>query len=231
MSNWMSETKNNIQVLKKKDFFNSWSKQEVGLITFFIYPNFNLLNDWIKKRLDIYEENAKKLGVIPPKIAFYVYPSIDIVKDLGVTPAITLVKEKEIHGHINQSSGHELTHILLGEVNLSEDLPANGLWAEGVCVYLDGTNTDRKKHVLSLNYTEDIIKTPWENWRKNMPGDFYPLAGSIVQYCVKAYNWGALIKFIKGLKNFASNEEELSIDIFGLSYSKLQKNWEEWIKK
>ncbi len=231
MLNWMNETKNNIQALKKKDFFNSWTKQEIGLITFFIYPNLNLSNDWIKKRLNIYEENAKKLGVVPPKIIFYIYPSIDAVKDLGITPAITFVKAKEIHGHINQSPGHELTHILLGEISFSGDLPANGLWAEGICVCLDGTNTNRKKQVLSLNYTEDIIKTSWGNWRKNISGDFYPLAGSIIQYCVEVYNWRVLMKFIKGLKNSASNEEKLSIDIFGLSYLKLQKSWEEWIKK
>jgi len=133
--------------------------------------------------------------------------------------------------HINQSPGHELTHILLGEISFSEDLPANGLWAESICVYLDGTNTDRKKQVLSLNYPEDIIKTAWENWRKNMPANFYPLAGSIIQYCVGTYNWGVLMKFIKGLKKSASNEEKVSISIFKLSYSELQKNWAEWIRK
>jgi len=231
MPNWIDETKKNIQALKEKGFFKDWFQQETGLITFFIYPDFILPDGWMKIRLNIYKENAKKLGVIPPKTTFYVYPSIDAVKDLKITPAITFIKAKEIHGHIKQSPGHELTHILLGEISLSEDLPANGLWAEGICVYLDGTNTDRKKHNFSLNYEDKVIQTPWKEWRKNLPGNLYPLAGSIIQYCVETYGWSTVMKFVRGLKNSASNEEELSISIFKLSYSELQKNWIKWIQK
>ncbi len=231
MPNWMEETKKNIQALKEKGFFNSWSKKETELIIFFIYPELVLPNNWTEKRLDIYKENAKKLDIIPPKINFYIYPSINTVKDFGITPTITFVKTREIHGHINQSPGHELTHILLGEINSSENLPANGLWAEGVCVYLDGTNTDRKKHSLSLNYSDEIIETPWDRWRKNLPSDFYPLAGSIIQYCIEKYNWNIVKKFLKELRNYGENDEKISFEIFSLPYQKLQKNWQAWLGK
>ncbi|MFH1000040.1 MAG: hypothetical protein V1783_04280 [Bacteroidota bacterium] len=227
----MEETKKNILTLKKSGFFNSWSKKETELITFFIHPDLVLPDNWIEKRLDIYKENAEKLNVISPKITFYIYPSIDAVKDLGVIPAITFVKAKEIHGHIKQSPGHELTHILLGEISPSEDLPANGLWAEGICVYLDGTNTDRKKHTISLNYDDEIIKTPWDKWRENLPSDFYPLAGSIIQYCVEKYDWDVVKKFLKELRNSGENDEKISSEIFSLPYRELQENWQEWLKK
>lgn len=229
MSNWMEKTKKNILSLKEKGFFNSWPKKETEFITFFIYPNLVLPNGWIEKRMNIYKENTEKLSVIPPKITFYVYPSIDIVKDFGITPALTFIKAKEIHGHLKQSPGHELTHILLGEISPSEDLPANGLWAEGTCVYLDGTNTDRKKHTTSLNYSDEIIKTSWEKWRKNLPSDFYPLAGSIVQYCIEKYNWDTVKKFLKELRNYGENDEKISNEIFSLPYQELQKNWRKWL--
>ncbi|MDP2638798.1 MAG: hypothetical protein Q8P06_01360 [Candidatus Azambacteria bacterium] len=231
MPTWINETKKNISALKERGFFNSWAKREIDPITFFIYPDLVLPNDWVEKRLDIYKENAKKLKAPPPKVAFYVYPSIDAVKNLEIVPAITFVKEKEIHGHLKQSPGHELTHILLGEINTSKNLPANGLWAEGICVYLDGTETDRKFHTLSLKYDNEILKTPWEKWRKSLPGDLYPLAGSITQYCVEKYDINIIRNFLEKLRDNGKNDNIISEKIFQLPYSKLQENWREWLKK
>ncbi len=230
MANWLEETKNNIRSLKEKGYFNNWEKKETDLIDFFIYPGLELPTGWSEKRISIYKENAQKLGVKPPKISFYVYPSMDAGKEIGITPAITMIKNKEIHGHLKQSTGHEPTHILLGEISPSEDLPANGLWAEGICVYLDGTGTDRKKHALSLNPTDEILNAPWTQWRKNFPGNLYPLSGSIVQYCDGKYGWDKILDFVKRLKNYSDNDEVVSPEIFGITYGQLQDNWRTWLK-
>lgn len=231
MSSWMEETRSRIQTLKKEGYFNSWPKKETEAITFFIYPDFVVPDGWIEKRATIYKINADKFGINPPKINFFIYPSIEIGKKMGLTPAITFVKAKEIHGHINQSPGHELTHVILGEINISENLPANGLWAEGVCVYFDGTNTDRKKHALSLDLSDEIINTSWIQWRKNCPDNLYPLAGSIVQYCVEKYGWPDVLNYIKGLKDFSANDETLCLKIFRVSYLELQNDWKMWLKQ
>lgn len=231
MSSWMEETRSRIQSLKTEGYFDSWTKQETELITFFVYPNFLIPDGWIEKRTTIYKINTGKFKIDPPKVNFFVYPSVEIGKEMGLTPAITFVKEKEIHGHINQSPGHELTHIILGEINTSENLPANGLWAEGICVYFDGTGTDRKKHALSLDLSNMVIDTPWVQWRKNFPDNLYPLAGSIIQYCVEKYNWHDVLNYIKELENFGVNDEMLSIKIFHISYLELQNGWKKWLKK
>ena len=227
----MEATRSRIQTLKKEGCFDSWPKQKTESITFFIYPDLVVPNNWIEKRTTIYKINADKFGINPPKVIFFVYSSIEIGKKMGLIPAITFVKEKEIHGHINQSPGHELTHVILGEINTSENLPANGLWAEGACVYFDGTNTDRKKHALSLNLGDVVIDTPWIHWRKNFPDNLYPLAGSIIQYCIGKYGWPDVLNYIKELENFGANDETLCLKIFHVSYLELQNGWKVWLKK
>lgn len=231
MPKWMDETKKRIKELKEERFFENWLQKDCGKIIFYIYPGFNISDEWINQRIEIYNANAEKFRITTPKISFFVYPSIDIGEQLGIMPAISFIKEKEIHGHIKQSPGHELTHMLLGEINPSENLPANGLWSEGICVYLDGTKTDRKKHSLSLNFTSDILQTSWSEWRRYMPGDIYPLAGSIIQYCEEKFKWDAILKYLKELKDFGSNDEKISLDIFEISYPELQNNWRDWLKQ
>src|SRR3989338_7983473 len=120
MPQWMEETKQRIQLLEKEGFFNSWPKREMELITFFVYPEFVVPENWIEKRVTIYKANAEKLRVKPPKIKFFVYPSMEDGRKIGITHAITFIKQKEIHGHIKQSAGHELAHILLGEISPSK---------------------------------------------------------------------------------------------------------------
>lgn len=232
MTNWLNETKNKIKKLKEDGFFNNWRIEKSEYITFYIYPNLEIPKDWIQKRIDIYSQNAKifKIDFIP-NVDFYVYPSIDSVKDIGITPAISFLKQKEIHGNLKQSPGHELTHILLGDINPSENLPANGLWEESLCVYYDGTNTDRKKHVNSINYSEEILNISWDFWRSNLPSNLYPLAGSIAQYCLEKYGLELLLKFIKEMRSNGTNDENICLIIFKISYQELQKNWRKWLKK
>jgi len=226
----MKETKKNIQILRKQGFFDDWLRKETKFITFFIHQEARLDENWFKKRVDTYEANAQRLKIAPPKVAFYVYPSVEFGKEKGIIPAISFIKSKEIHGHPNQSPGHELTHILIGEINSTKNLPAHGIWSEGVCVFLDGTNTDYRKYVLSLNYPENIKNTSWGKWRRNLPNKLYPLAGSIIQYFDDLVGWKKILIFLKELKNLSSNDTELFKTIFNKKYHELQEGWREWLK-
>ena len=226
----MEETKKNVQTLGKQGFFDNWLKKETEFITFLVHPDTKLNEDWFKKRVATYKINAERLKIIPPKVIFYVYPSLEFGKERGVTPATSFIKSKEIHGHPHQSPGHELTHILLGEVNNTDNLPANGIWSEGLCVFLDGTNTDRRKHALSIGYAQDITNASWEKWRQNLPGNLYPLAGSIIQYLDGLFGWEKILVFLKELKNSGGNDAELSEGILNKKYSKLQEDWRKWLK-
>lgn len=229
MAQWLEDTKRNIQILKEKGYFNSWNKRQTELIAFYLCPDLILPNNWLEQRESIYLKNAEKLKVKAPEIDFYVYPSLEFGKSINIVPATSFIKAKEIHGHLNQSPGHELTHMLLGEINSTENLPANGLWSEGICVYLDGTNTDRRKHTNSLNYPEEILATIWQNWKDNLPSNLYPLAGSILQYLEELFGWDSVLEFLKKLKQ--DNDDKLSTKLFNYSLAELQQDWYLWLKK
>ena len=227
---WLETTKQGIQKLFDEDYFNNWKKIEKGKITFHLHPETKISDDWMNARSSIYLTNANKLGVTAPLVDFYVYPSLEFGKTLGITPATSFISSKQIHGHPNQSPGHELTHILLGEVNASKNLSPNGMWAEGVCVYFDGTNTDRKKHAISQNHDNETIETPWQDWGQNVTGVYYPLVGSIIQYLDESFGWEKVLMFLKELKNSGSNAAELSESIFDKKYSQLQEDYRNWLK-
>jgi len=76
----MIQTKQRVKKLKEEGFYNNWTKRNFGLITFFIYPDFQIDNEWFKKRLNAYKKNAKTLKIKPPKVSFFVYPSIETGK-------------------------------------------------------------------------------------------------------------------------------------------------------
>lgn len=231
MTQWMSKTKQQIKLLKKRHYYDNWSIKKYPPITFVVHPSVKVEDNWYKKRLLAYQHNAKILQLSPPEVTFYVYPSIKAGEKLGIIPAICMIKEREIHGHLNQSPGHELTHILLGQINSSQNLPAHGFWQEGICTYLNHTNTDQKKHLLSLNLPQSILTTPWQKWRIQIPGNLYPLAGSVIQYLVTTYNWKKLISFLANLKNLAQNQDKVALKIFSRPLSKIQQDWLHWIKK
>lgn len=227
----MKKTKKRINELKKQGFYNNWNKIKLGPINFYMYPEFNTEKEWLRKRTRVYGVNAKKFHVKTPNVNFYVYPSKEIGDKLGIIPAISFIKSKEIHGHLNQSPGHELTHILMGKINVSENLPGNGLWQEGVCTYLNGTKTNQRKHALSLNLSPEILNTPWKKWTKHMPESLYPIAGSIIQYIVKCYDWKKLIRFLKLLKDLSKNQDQISKLVFRSSLKDIQNDWQKWLKK
>lgn len=96
---------------------------------------------------------------------------------------------------------------------------------------MNGTKTNQKKHTLSLNLLESTLNTPWQNWTKQMPGNLYPIAGSIIQYLVKRYGWKKILLFLKKLKNSAKNQNEISLLVFKKPLKEIQEDWSKWIKK
>jgi len=225
------DIKDKIKELKNKGFYNDWQKLIFGPITFFTPHSSDLNMDWFKKRFTAYKKNSKILKTKTPKVNFFVYPSKEFGQKIGIIPTVAFIKAREIHGHFNQSPGHELTHILLGEINSTENLPGNGLWHEGISTYLNETGTNQKKWVLSLNFSEEIINTSWLKWNKDVSGNLYPIFGSIIQYLINKYGWEKMISFLKELKNSAKNQEKISIKVFKKSINDIQKDWIRWLKK
>jgi len=55
----MIQTKQRVKKLKKQGFYNNWTKRKFGLITFFIYPDFQIDNESFKKRFNAYKKTPK----------------------------------------------------------------------------------------------------------------------------------------------------------------------------
>lgn len=62
MSDWTIKTKKRAKELKEQGFYNNWTKRNFGLITFFIYPDFQIDDEWFKKRLNIYKKKRQDTG-------------------------------------------------------------------------------------------------------------------------------------------------------------------------
>lgn len=231
MSNsYLKKTATKIQHLKERDFFADWPHRRVGKILFIISPTIKVDDSWFHMRAVILNTNAKTLGTKKiPFVTFYVYDSLNKGKKLGIVPAVSLISKKEIHGHLQQSPGHELTHILLGEINDSNGLPANGFWAEGVSTFLDGTGTDRRKHTMTVGASLPS-RIPWTKWFSQLPSLSYPLAGSFIQFLVEKYGIKYLVKFLRLLRKIETMRIVFK-QVFGKDFLVVQKTWLFWLKE
>lgn len=216
-----------ISALKRAGFFHDWTAKEVERIRFFLWPEMQMPPKWIQKRTAILKKNARLLGVRVPVISFYVYPSRELSKELGFVPAVSFISRREIHGHLNQSPGHELTHILLRNLNDWKSLPASGFFSEGVCTYLDGTGTDRRRHTASLRYKLKN-KIDLRAWYRYLPSEYYPLAGSFIQYLTEQYGWKKVLKLLKSLKGPRALAK-IFRETFGTDLNTAERDWRGWL--
>lgn len=216
-----------IRTLKRKGFFLNWTAKKYGQIQFFLWPEMQVPPKWIQARTSILKKNAQILSVKIPRISFYVYPPRESVKELGFIPAVSFISRKEIHGHLNQSPGHELTHILLGQLNNWRSLPANGVFSEGICTYLDGTDTNRRRHAVSMRYNLKN-KINLKKWYHHLPSQYYPLAGSLVQYLTEQYGWEKVHMFLKSLKGLRALSKTFR-EIFNTDLDTVEKEWRKWL--
>ncbi len=229
-SSYLKKAATKTQRLKEQGFFASWHRHRMGKILFIISPTIKIDDSWFHMRTAILDTNAKTLGIKKiPLVTFYVYDSLDKGERLGIVPAVSLISKKEIHGHLQQSPGHELTHILLGEINDSNGLPANGFWAEGVSTFLDGTGTDRRKHAMTIGISLPS-RVPWTRWFSQLPSANYPLAGSFVQFLVEQHGIKYLVKFLKSLRKFEAMKTVFR-QVFNEDFLATQKAWLLWLKE
>ncbi len=229
MKTGFEETGRRVDQLKSEGYFNNWVTYDLPLIRFRVWPGFAITKAWIQERVSCYRKNARLLGVKPPLATFYVYPSVQAGQSIGITPTVCFASKWEIHGHINQSPGHELTHILLGELVNPRFLRAHGFFDEGICVYLDGTGTDRRKHARSFEIPNITHQLLWETWSETLPSQYYPLAGSFIQYLVEAHgskSIGAILETLQGTGdiNLAFHH------VLNVALEDIETKWLIWLK-
>lgn len=215
-----------VRELKASGFYQDWKTILIEKIIFHLHPRTILPEGWTELRNQQYKINAEKLQIVPQQIDFYVYPSKEMEEELGFIPAFTLGQYQEIHGHPNQSPGHELTHALLWRIN--EKMPK--FWGEGTCVYLDGNSTDKRAMAKSLNYSDEVLQTPWLTWLNNLPDNriMYTLAGSVIQYLTEHYGWDKVLKFLQKVDKDPETTSLFIQHIFNISQKEFQTGWQRW---
>ena len=73
MVDWMKTTKQKIQGLKKENFFQNWQLHKTDFLNFHLYPDIQIPDGWIEKRVELYGMNAEKLQVKPVIGDFFVF--------------------------------------------------------------------------------------------------------------------------------------------------------------
>lgn len=106
-------------------------------------------------------------------------------------------------------------------------MPANGFFSEGICTYFDGTDTDRRRHAISLHY-ELKNRIDLRAWYRHFPSEYYPLAGSFIQYLTEEYSWKKVLKFLKSLKGPRALTKVFQ-ETFSVDLNTTEQDWRNWL--
>lgn len=216
--------------LHEAGYYDGWTATDRSPITFHVHPDAKISEGWMDKRVQAYVENAQLLKLETPNIDFYVYPSIDYAANEGVIATFAIPSKNEVHGHFFQSKGHEVTHILLGQLINPHTWPWSGLWPEGICVLLDRENPDPVMRFLAKDYTTAAFETRWSQWRQWLPDEYYPLAANILGFLVQRYDWDRVKKFLLKLDSTKPDDNEAARAAFDSNIDSLQHEWGIWRK-
>ena len=227
----LSESAQAVARLQKEGFYDAWLIKEQAPITFHVHPEATVSDVWMMKRVQAYRDNAKVLEVGTPHLDFYVYPSKEFAKDLGIIATFAIPSRSEVHGHYYQSKGHEVTHILLRQIIDLHRWPWSGLWPESICVLLDHERPDPKFRFLSAGYTKEIYQIPWAQWRQWLPDEYYPLAANIMSFLSERFGWATVKLFLKNLDASVPNDDVAAGTVFNFDVPALQREWNNWRMK
>ena len=218
-------------------FKNLWQKKESLHFIFYFFPH-SFASENIKKiiaeRETAYQKISQFLGVdIPEKIRWYLFPSYEEGKQLlgGLSPSraesatLTIFT---VHGeHQQQTSGHELTHILSYYID-NACTNSYKILSEGLACYLD--QSDKNYHSITkelLNANNliplgEIIDV--NDFNAKDPKITYPQSASFVKFLIENYG---LDKF-KELWVIRKNLKEEFQKIYQQEFNEVEK---EWLKK
>lgn len=222
----------NIAQARADGWYNNWQIVSFGLIQFFIHPQSSIDEHWREKRALIYQENASRLRVSAVPVDYYVYPTRDFGQErYAIMACVAYISRREIHGHPNQSPGHELTHVLQGQLPHYKHNYFPALWFEGMAVFLDGTRSvTPRDRARAVGHNESILATSWSEWHSRVPDDCYPLVGSIIQFCDEIFGWSKVLDFIQELLIQQGNDSTAAQKIFEQSLDELNHQWRQWLR-
>ena len=182
------------------DFYNDWIKKESENFVF-LFQDSTGIDQFINARENAFDYISDYLDVnLNHKILYVVWTSReDAKKILNKNIGFSVPREYLIHSKINQTPGHEITHVI------SHYIPGitykTGLINEGLAVYLDMADKNDKNSVLQAMQKYGMkkisIKSFWNNWNKYSEEISYPLAGLFIADIIEKYGKDKFIEFFK----------------------------------
>ncbi len=192
---------NYINALQMSESFDAWETIEKENLRFHFQDKSNIadIENYMKNREDAYTEINRFFLATPfKKTDFYVWDKPEEAKEiLGRELGFANSKLCIINSRNNQTSGHEITHIL-SDYGI-QPIKKTPLINEGVAVYFDQTHRDKlsvAKEALD-NKKIDII----DLWNKpdNYPNQYnYDIGGALIEFLMKN---GSELQLKKLLKN------------------------------
>lgn len=173
--------------------YDDWATQETEHFVFRFEPALNGIDQpaFAAARETAFQALADTFGVaeLPHKVQFFVWPSNDAAREAGLPPlGFARPAYGFIHARVNQTIGHEITHIAVHRGARPEQ--KTGLINEGIAVYFDQSGRDRyaaARAALQQHGTESVsIRTLWSDWGALPSRVTYPVAGAFVQGLIEA---------------------------------------------
>ncbi|MBM4401732.1 MAG: hypothetical protein FJ044_00610 [Candidatus Cloacimonetes bacterium] len=219
-------------------FKNLWQKKESRHFTFYFFPHSfaaGNIGKIISERETAYQKISKFLGVdTPEKIRWYLFPSYEKGKELlgNLEPNQAIAATSTIftiHSeHHQQTSGHELTHILSFYIDTTRTNSYKFL-SEGLACYLDQSGKDYDCLAKELFDSNKIIPSKEiidvNDFNKKDPKITYSQSASFVKFLIENYG---LEKF-KGLWVVKKNLKEEFQSIYQIEFEKIEKEWLEFL--
>ena len=209
-----------------------WKKYKTKNFDFYYAPNSILarpgaIKKFAEKRERAYAAICKYLKIKDRRrIKFFVYDSNEVArKIIGRNAGFAQSTVAIIHSRINQTVGHELTHVLSRAINGRP--PPNRVLDEGLAVFLDQSKRDYfavAKSLLTENNLpsfEDMLeasKTSSEEW--------YPAAGAFVGFLCEKYGTKRF-KYLWAAKQTTFKRDFRKI--YRKRLSEIEKEWRDYL--
>ncbi|MEZ4943087.1 MAG: hypothetical protein R3D58_19595 [Saprospiraceae bacterium] len=173
-----------LKLLQLPEYAKDWETIETDNIRFYVQPGHQIadLKKYCSERNAAFIENNHFFNAAPyKKIDFFVWSNPEEGKKiLGEEIGFANSDFCMINAKINQTKGHEITHILC-DYGIKPN-KKNRLINEGVAVAFDLTNRNRVELAKSANQKNMKIKD-FFNESSRLPEDIiYPVGGALIEY-------------------------------------------------
>lgn len=180
---------NHLNWFQMTEYFEDWQVVEKEHIRFYFQPNHGIenLNEYCDTRENAYQINNQFFEAEPyKKIDYFVWSKPkDAIKIVGKNLGFADSDLCKINSSINQTIGHEMTHILC-DFGM-KPTNRNRLINEGVAVAFDLSHSDKMKAAIRTN-TENLgIKDIYERAEELPEAYIYPVGGAFIEYLLKNF--------------------------------------------